>query len=63
LTSLLLTTLKQKITDVTLIPSGGGAFELKVNGELLCSKLQTHEFPDEQWVLEAISSRAKKKKS
>jgi selenoprotein W-related protein len=53
--------LKQKITDFTLIPSGGGAFELKVNGELLYSKLQTHEFPDERWVLETVSSLAKKK--
>jgi len=61
LTSLLLTSLKQKIKDYTLIPAGGGAFELKVNGELIYSKLQTGQFPDEQWVLEAVSSRVKKK--
>jgi len=57
----LLNALKQKITDLTLIPSGGGAFELKVNGELLHSKLQTGQFPDEQWALEAVSARLKKK--
>jgi selenoprotein W-related protein len=60
LTSLLLTTLKQKITDFVLIPSGGGCFELKVNGELVYSKLQTGQFPDEQWVLETIGTRSKK---
>jgi len=57
----LLTTLKQRITDLTLIPSGGGAFELKVNDELIYSKLQTGKFPDEQWALEAVSSRFKRK--
>jgi selenoprotein W-related protein len=62
LTSLLLTALKQKITDFLLIPSGGGAFELKVNGELIYSKLQTGRFPDEQWALEAVMSHSKKKK-
>ena len=62
MTSLLLTTLKQKIADFTLIPSGGGAFELKVNGELIYSKLQTGEFPDEQWVLDTLSGRVKAKK-
>jgi len=61
LTSLLLTTLKQKIKDFVLIPSGGGAFELKVNGELIYSKLQTGRFPDEQWALEAVMSQLKKK--
>ena len=31
-----------------LIPSGGGCFELKVNGELIYSKLETGSFPDEE---------------
>jgi selenoprotein W-related protein len=58
---LLLTNLKQKIADFTLIPSGGGCFELKVNGELIYSKLQTGQFPDEEWALDVVSARAKKK--
>ncbi|PYM09968.1 MAG: hypothetical protein DMF15_03835 [Verrucomicrobia bacterium] len=29
-----------------LIASGGGAFEIRVNGELIYSKLKTGEFPD-----------------
>jgi selenoprotein W-related protein len=56
------TTLKQKITDLTLIPSGGGCFELSVDGELIHSKLQTGRFPDEHWALDTVSSRVKKKK-
>jgi selenoprotein W-related protein len=61
LASLLLNSLKQKITDLTLVPSGGGCFELSVNCEPVYSKLQTGQFPDEQWALEAIGARAKKK--
>jgi selenoprotein W-related protein len=48
---------KQQIQDLILIPSGGGCFELKVNGELLYSKLQTGEFPNEQAILEAVGKR------
>ena len=43
---------KQKIKDLKLIPAGGGAFELSVDGELLYSKLKTHQFPDEQKMLD-----------
>jgi selenoprotein W-related protein len=62
LTSKLLTTYKQQISDLKLIPGGGGCFELSVNGDLIYSKLNTGKFPDEQWVLEAVGSRLKKKK-
>jgi selenoprotein W-related protein len=60
LTSLLLTSLKQKIKEFTLIPAGGGCFELSVNGELVYSKLQTGQFPDEQWAVDAVRSRLSK---
>ena len=42
---------KQRISDLTLIPSGGGCFELTADGELIWSKLKEGKFPDEQWVL------------
>jgi selenoprotein W-related protein len=45
-----------------LIPSGGGCFELKANGELLYSKLETGQFPDEGAVVDLVGSRLKKKK-
>jgi selenoprotein W-related protein len=53
----LLTTYKQKIKDLKLIPAGGGCFELSVNGDLIYSKLKTGKFPDEQWVLDTVGKR------
>jgi selenoprotein W-related protein len=38
-----------------LIASGGGAFEICVNGELIHSKLETGEWPD----FDAIAQRIK----
>jgi len=60
LTSKLLTAYKQQIKEMKLIPSGGGCFELKANGKLLYSKLETGEFPDEEWALQAVGKRLKK---
>jgi selenoprotein W-related protein len=51
--------LKQQIRELKLIPSGGGCFELTVNGELVYSKLQTGKFPDEQQVLSKVSAMLK----
>jgi selenoprotein W-related protein len=62
LTSKLLATYKQKIRELKLIPLGGGCFELSVNGELIYSKLKTGKFPEEQWAVEAVGERLKKKK-
>jgi selenoprotein W-related protein len=45
------------IDRVKLIPSGGGAFEIRVNGELIYSKLETGEWPD----FDAIARQVKKK--
>lgn len=50
-------TFKQAIRDLRLVPAGGGCFELRANGELLYSKLQTGKFPDEQWVLDTLAKR------
>jgi selenoprotein W-related protein len=61
LTSKLLGALKEKIKDLKLIPSGGGCFELSVNGELLYSKLKTGSFPDEDAILDAVGGRFKKR--
>ncbi len=62
MTSKLLTKFKQQIEQITLIPAGGGCFELKADGELLYSKLKTGQFPDEAGIVEMIGSRLKKKK-
>lgn len=49
-----MTTYKQKINELKLIPSGGGCFELTVDGELIYSKLKTGKFPDEGWAVDAV---------
>jgi selenoprotein W-related protein len=60
LTSKLLTTYKQRIRDLKLIPAGGGVFELSVNGDLIYSKAKTGQFPDEKWAIEAVGARLAK---
>jgi selenoprotein W-related protein len=52
--------LKQKIKSLTLVPAGGGCFEVTVDGELIYSKLKTGKFPDEQSVLNDVRERLKK---
>ena len=59
MTTKLLTQFKQQITDLKLIPSKGGCFEVTANGELLYSKLKTGEFPDEQAILDTFAARLK----
>ena len=34
------------IQSLTLIPSGGGVYEVEKDGELIYSKKETEEFPD-----------------
>jgi len=57
LTGQLLETFKQKIKSLELVPSGGGCFELSLDGDLVYSKLQTGEFPDEARILELVGRR------
>ena len=52
---------KQKIKNLTLVPAGGGCFELSANGELLYSKLKTGQFPDEQSIIDQLEKRLAKK--
>ena len=57
MTAKLLSTYKQKIADLKLIPSGGGCFELTGDGELLYSKLETGKFPDEGEIVTLLGQR------
>jgi selenoprotein W-related protein len=43
--------------DVELIASGGGVFEVEVDGETIYSKKQTGEFPAEKDIVAALSKR------
>ena len=56
----MLTALKQKVSGLTLVPAGGGCFEVTVDGELIYSKLKSGTFPDEQTVLDDVKKRSKK---
>jgi selenoprotein W-related protein len=46
--------LGERIASLTLIPSGGGAFEIRVNGKLLHPKLDSGDWPDFDQVVSAI---------
>jgi selenoprotein W-related protein len=54
LTAKLLPRFKRGVTQLVLIPSTGGCFEVTVGGKLLYSKLETGSFPDEETLLESI---------
>jgi len=43
-----------QVDKVKLEPSGGGAFEVFVNEELLYSKLETRKFPTTEQITTAI---------
>ena len=57
----MLTTFKQKVSNLTLVPSSGGCFELSANGELLYSKLKTGQVPNEQSIIDVLEKRLAKK--
>jgi len=48
LAALLLTTYKRQITGLTLTPADKGCFEVSYDGQLVFSKLEKKEFPDQQ---------------
>jgi selenoprotein W-related protein len=46
--------LGERIASLTLIPSSGGAFEIRANGKLLHSKLESGDWPDFDSIVAAI---------
>jgi selenoprotein W-related protein len=46
--------LGERIKSLTLTPSSGGAFEVRANGKLLHSKLDSGEWPDFDEIVKAI---------
>ncbi len=55
----MLTGFKQQIKNLTLVPAGGGCFEVTVNGELIYSKLKTGVFPSDEAVVASCAERLK----
>ena len=49
--------LKQDVKALTLLPSGGGAFEVTVNGQKIHSKLVTGQFPEPEAILKTVRSK------
>ncbi len=37
---------RKQLSELKLVPSGGGAFEVRVNGKLVFSKLSEGRFPE-----------------
>ena len=52
-----LLTLKQQISSLQLKPSGGGAFEISINGQKIYSKLKTGQFPDFDSILKMVKTK------
>ena len=48
---------KQQIEELTLLPSDGGRFEVKVGDELVYSKLSTGSFPDNADIEQEVRQR------
>jgi len=46
--------LGERMSSLTLIPSSGGAFEIRANGKLLHSKLESGDWPDFDAIVAAI---------
>ena len=55
MTDQLLNHYKKRITGLTLVPSGGGKFEVSVDGKLIYSKLTTGEFPGFEEVTKGLA--------
>jgi selenoprotein W-related protein len=55
----LMTSLKRKLTSLELVPSDKGRFEVSIDGNLVYSKLETKEFPDDLAIVQMAMKAAK----
>jgi selenoprotein W-related protein len=44
------------MTSLTLVPTGGGVFEVIVNGKKIHSKKETGQFPDPDAIVKKVRS-------
>ena len=54
MTEKLLDTYRQRISGLELIPDSGGCFEISLDGDLIYSKLQTGQFPEEADIVDQV---------
>lgn len=57
MTDKVLETLRTDVESLKLIPSKGGCFEITANGELIYSKLETGEFPEDDAIIAELQRR------
>ena len=48
---------KQRIESITLIPAGDGEFDIRLDGEMVYSKLKTDRFPEHEEITDLIDER------
>lgn len=53
----LLTTFETKVVEVALVPSSGGIFEIRLDGEVLYSNKTTHAFPEAKVIKQMVRDR------
>jgi selenoprotein W-related protein len=51
-----LETFKRRVAALELVPSGGGVFEVSVDGSLVFSKRALGRFPEEDEILRALEA-------
>ena len=56
MTSELLNKYGPQVKQLTLVPAGGGCFEVTFNGNLIYSKLETGEFPTTGQIASALEA-------
>lgn len=54
LASIFLENLKSQIGEMKIIPSSGGVFEVRVDDELVYSKIETGRFPTDEEIKEMV---------
>lgn len=53
----LLMTFQDDLGEVALVPGTGGVFEVRLNGELIYSRKQTHAFPESKHLKQLVRDR------
>lgn len=56
MTADVLTHFKQDVSEMVLVPAGGGKFEIFVDDDQIWSKLDTGKFPEPREIIQAIES-------
>jgi selenoprotein W-related protein len=53
----LLMTFQDRLGEVALLPGSGGVFEIRLDGETLHSRKQTHSFPESKQIQQMVRDR------